>query len=227
MNQNDKQAYLEQIDKYYRHSLSRFDVIQLGMTPEILVSYGAQKLPIIMQQSVLTKCIRKKTGSRSAHEISRNIIECLPEQIEQPIFLVQDKERESLAIISDVKDKDGNNILIAIKLDENANSVKVNSVKSIYGKTNLREYVQKEIALNQLHIIDNKKAEKLSRLVGFQLPQALITFDYDKNVSPSNEKVNHKNSVLNKLENYKKQSALHNDNQPDKQEKHPERDITY
>lgn len=200
---NDKQSYLEQIDKYYSHKLGRFDFIYIGSTPDTLVRYGAERLPIIMQQSILTKCIRQHTGSRSAHELTRDIIENLPEQIENPIFLIQDKTRESIAIIADTKDKNGSNILIAIKLNESRDTIKVNAIKSIYGKTNLKEYLQKHSELEQLHIIDNKKAEMLSRLVGFQLPQALIASSYNKKISSAEENVNNKDSLLDRLEKNK------------------------
>ena len=73
---------MEQIDKYYRHKLRTFDLIYIGMTPDILVKYRAHRLPIVVQQSTITKCIRSRTGSRSAHEMPRNIIESLPDQIE-------------------------------------------------------------------------------------------------------------------------------------------------
>lgn len=202
---NDKQSYLEQIDKYYKHKLSRFDFILVGTTPDILVAHGAARLPLILQQSVLTKCTRKQTGSRSAHELSRDIIERLPELIEIPIFLIRDKERDSIAIIADSCDKNGNNILVAIKLNESKEIIKVNAVKSIYGKTNLKEYLQKHIDLQQLHIVDNKKAEILSRLVGFQLPQALIASSYNKNLSSKKENVNSKGSILDRLEQHKQE----------------------
>lgn len=212
---NDKQSYLEQIDKYYNRKLSRFDFILVGTTPDILVAYGAARLPLIIQQSILTKCIRKQTGSRSAHELSRDIIERLPEQIEKPIFLIQDKERDSIAIIADSCDKNGNNILVAIKLNESKEAIKVNAIKSIYGKTNLKEYLQKHIELQQLHIIDNKKAEMLSRLVGFQLPQALIASSYNKNLSFQKGNVNSKASLLDKLEHHKQEVNIKSKNMPE------------
>lgn len=227
MNQNDKQAYLEQIDKYYRKNLSSHLLIELGSTPPILQAYGAPVLPMVMQQSTLTKCIRQNTGSRSAHNLPRKVIESLPEQIENPIFLIQDKSRNSIALITNEIDRDRKPILVAIKFDEKRKEIQVNEVKSVYGKTNLKLYLEKNLALNQLNVIDNKMAERISRVLGLQLSTTLISSNHNKTLSPPNEKVNQKNSVLDKLENYKKQSALHNENQPDKQEKHPERDITY
>ena len=59
-------------------------------------------------------------------------------------------------------------------------------------KRKLKEYLQKHMEENQLNVIDSKKAEMLSRVIGFQLPQALITSSYNKNISYQNEKVNRK-----------------------------------
>lgn len=192
----DEQTYLEQINKYYNRKLKSYELIQIGITPEVFVKYGAERLPLVMQQSTLTKCIRKQTGSRSAHNLPRSVIETLQKQLENPIFLIQDKERQSMVIISDAKDRDNNNILIAVKLGETQNAIKVNSIKSIYGKTNIKEYFFKHFEKQQLHIVDNKKAEILSRVIGLQLPEASINLSYSKNLSYENENVNDKNSLI-------------------------------
>ena len=180
----DRQKYLEQIDAYYSRRLSSHAIIELGMPPKILQEFGAPDLPLVMQQSTVTKCVRKSTGSHSAHELSRDIIEKLPEQINSPIFLIKDEERNSIALISDVKDIHDNNILIAIRLNEKRKNIQVNEIKSVYGKTSLKEYLVKNIESKQLYIIDNKKAEKLSRVLGLQLPTTLITFSYKQNIAP-------------------------------------------
>lgn len=156
----------------------------------------------------------------------RDIIEKLPEQIEKPIFLIQDKERGSIAIIADSCDKNGNNILVAIKLNESKEAIKVNAIKSIYGKTNLKEYLQKHIELQQLHIIDNKKAEILSRVIGFQLPQALIASSYNKKISLQKGNVNNKISVLDRLEQHKRKiDAVTSDRSDRHKEHNAERDF--
>lgn len=182
--------YLKQIEKYYNRKLQSHELIILGMTPAILIKYGAPVLPLVMQQSTLTKCIRKTTGSRSAHNLPRSIIERLPEQINNPIFLIRDQERNSIALISDAKDQNNSNILIAIRLNEKRKEIQVNEIKSVYGKTSLKEYLYKHLELKQLNIVDRKKAEILSRVLGLQLPTTLIASSYIKNVPSGNEKVN-------------------------------------
>ncbi|MDE7249105.1 MAG: hypothetical protein K2N82_04305, partial [Lachnospiraceae bacterium] len=92
--------------------------------------------------------------------------------------------------ISGAKDKAGDKILTAILLNTELNATRVNEVKSVYGKTNLKEFLQKHVNKKQLHIIDYKKAEILSRVIGLQLPKALINFSYNQNIPSGNGKVN-------------------------------------
>lgn len=68
---NDKQSYLEQIDKYYKGILKSNQIIQVCTTPEYLQKLGAKPLPIVMKQTTLAKCIRTPRGSRSAHNLDR------------------------------------------------------------------------------------------------------------------------------------------------------------
>ena len=92
-------------------------------------------------------------------------------------------------------DKKNCNILIAIRLNERRMEIQVNEVKSIYGKTSLKEYLEKHIAEDRLNVIDSKKAEILSRVIGLQLPKALINSSYDKRIAPQSRKVNKEKKI--------------------------------
>ena len=191
----EKQKYLEQIDKFYKGKLKSFQIIELGNTPDIIVNIGAKKLPLVMKQSNLRKCIREPRGSRSAHQIDREFIENLPAQIENPVLLTKDKNRNSIVLISDYKDKNGFYTLIAVQREQIVNGKLVNEIKSIYGKEHLKEYLLKPEIRNGLKIIDNKIAKELFRVIGLQLPKALTTLDYKTtihketaHVKPENQK---------------------------------------
>ena len=85
----------------------------------MLQELGAKELPLVLKQSNLRKCIREPSGSRSAHQLSREIIEKVPELVEKPIIVVEEKQRNSLALLCDYKNSAGQNLLIAVKLSEN------------------------------------------------------------------------------------------------------------
>ncbi|MCM1221373.1 MAG: hypothetical protein NC548_43520, partial [Lachnospiraceae bacterium] len=60
-----------------------------------------------------------------------------------------------------------------------------------------------------MEVIDIKKAESISRVIGLQLPKALIVSNHDNNVPRQPPKVNRKSvassksSVINRLEAYR------------------------
>lgn len=205
-----KDTYAAQIEAYYNRTLPSYKLIRLGGTSEILKACGAPDLPIVMQQSTLTKCIRQATGSRSAHNLPRNVIETLPEQIGNPIFLIKDERRNSFALITDAVDREGRQILIALRLDTRQNSVNVNEIKSVYGRSNLKEYLQRCAKGNRLVVTNMKKAEKLSRVIGLQLPKALTAFSYEHNLPRPQQNVkpqNMRQSVIDRLQDKQKMLA--------------------
>ena len=85
---------------------------------------------------------------------------------------MDEKERKSFALISDYKDINGNNILLALKLESSVQNMIVNEIMSFYGRKNLGIYLRKH-APSEIHIIDNKKAKSLTSLLGLQLPTTL------------------------------------------------------
>ena len=181
--------YLNQIERFYRGKMKSFEILKIGETPGLLTDMGAKKLPLIMKQSTLRKCIREPKGSRSAHQIERGFIEKLPEHVQRPILVVNDIHRNSFILISDYKDKNGFCTLVAILKEQNLNGKLVNEIKSIYGKEHLKTYLLKDEIQKGLKIIDNKKAKELFRVIGLQLPKALTNLDYIHSLSDSSGNV--------------------------------------
>lgn len=188
--QSEHSKYLKQVEAYYRGSMPSYKVIQVGKTPDILRQYGAEALPVVVKQRTLNKSTREKRGSRSAHELSRDKIEGLPAYLENPVFLVEEKKRSAIAIITGSQDRDGNYILVALEMGAKVNEKRANEVKSIYGKVNLKEYLEKHLQENEVHLINKNEAEKIYRVTGFQLPQAFISFDYINNIAQPGSIVN-------------------------------------
>lgn len=189
------QIIVRVIDKYYSGKLKSYQTVKIGNTPEYLQKLGAKPIPIVIKQSTLSKCIREPRGSRSAHGLERKMIESLPDQIRKPILVVEEKQRNSFALISDYKDKDGNNMLVAIKMNVAVQNITVNEVTSFYGRGNLETYIVKHHA-SEIHIIDNKKAKELASLLRLQLPTTLQALDYNHKISQEKSNVNPEEYVV-------------------------------
>lgn len=183
------EVYLEQISNFYKGKLKSYQIIEVGDTPNFLQNLGAKALPIVIKQSTIAKCIREPHGSKSAHNLDRKMIEALPDQIRNPIIAVEEKQRNSFALISDYKDKMGNHMLVALKMNATVQNMVVNEVASFYGRQNLEIYLNKHDP-SEIHIIDNNKAKQLASLLGLQLPTTLQALDYSCNLAQSQDKVN-------------------------------------
>ncbi len=142
-----------------------------------LQQIGVPDLQLVMKTSTLHKCIRKPKGSRSAHNLKREIIECIPEQIEAPVFVIRDVERNSFVIIGSERDHNSNPLLIVIQINNVIYGKKVNEVKSIYGKEHLQEYLNKQ-SIDNIYIMDKEKAKILSPSTEFRLLRPPINPDY-------------------------------------------------
>lgn len=206
MSTKDKD-FLRQIDKFYSGKLKSYQIIQIIDTPQFLQNLGAKKLPIVIKQSTLAKCIREPRGSRSAHDLNREMIETLPEQIKNPIIAVNEKERKSFALISDYKDKNGNHMLVALKINATVQNMVVNEVTSFYGRQNLEVYLGKHHP-SEIYIIDKKKAKQLASLPGLQLPTTSQILDHSYNLAQPQSNVNTQNenkSVIQTLHKFQKE----------------------
>ena len=178
----DKQKYIEQIDQFYSRSLpSNREIVVLRYTPQYLIQLGAKQLPIIIKQSTLNKCIRSPKGSRSAHNLNRDIIESIPNEMRHPIIVVRDEKRNTLVLICHGVSQNGNNLLVALQLNNILYGNEVNEIKSIYGKEHLLEYLRKQNVMN-IYIIDKEKVNILSPSIGFQLPKPPTDIDYINNI---------------------------------------------
>jgi hypothetical protein len=155
-------SYKKQIDDFFNKKLRSDELIRFGMTPEKLTDIGIPSLPLVMKQSSLRKCTRDKTGSRSAHEIGRDLVLLLPELIGNPIAVSFDAHGGKAAMLVDAKDKNGFQLLLAIKTEAVIYGNKINEVQSFYGKEHLRAFFEKASAENKLMIIDKEKTKELS-----------------------------------------------------------------
>lgn len=189
--------YEKQIERFYQGKLPSSEIIHIGMTPAILKEKIAhvKELPIIMSQSNLRKCIRAQSGNKTGHGITRDIIEDLPHQLENPVMITQNDNLNEIVILSGKSNIQGNPVVIAMHLEESFNFVAVNEIKSIYGKENAKVYLENKIKEERLIVIDNKKANELLRSIGLRnykasLPKENITISYELTIQEANEKVN-------------------------------------
>lgn len=183
----EKSRYLNQVDRFYKGLMRRAEIFDFGNTPEILQRLGIQPHSLRMKQGNFRKCTRAPRGSRSAHSLSRNIMENLPEHLGNPVMIIDDPNKKGILLLTELRDSEANFIVVAIHTDQMQGRGLVNEIKSVYGKNHLYEYLIRQS--ENIVYEDTKRAKALFREVENQYLQTPNSLDYLNNISDSSGNV--------------------------------------
>lgn len=182
--------YLEQIDKYYSGTIERTRPIIIGMTTNALTIAGAnQKLELSINIKTLNKCTGSPDNIYHGHLLDRRIIEQLPLQLENPVMIFKNTDKNSLIAITDLQDSSNHGVIIAVASDDTFERHTVNRITSIYGKDRLYNYVTAQIQQGNLIAVNNEKADIMFQSRGLQLPKEETYISYDDTIAYSLENV--------------------------------------
>ena len=198
-------------DKNYQGEVLLRDV----SPPIMLAQKGIKNLPMSMKAShirenVFTEDEAKNLGLRvdsgiNYHGLGENfflhVIDSL-DNVKEAYRGTKNSNNASrrenyFLLVSEFVDKDGNTINVPVYIDEHAlfNRVfiDVNKVSTVFGKTNFRDYINRQIRLNNLVRIKNRSSQTSES-------NAPIARDYGKGASMNSirnpgEDVNNKNSL--------------------------------
>lgn len=172
---------------------------ELGTTPEVLKKHGAPATEIIMYSDVVVKV----TGGK--HSISLDEIAKLPSQLNEPILLFKGSVPNSFVALTELLDKNGNDVIVAVHINKHHGRSVVNKIASLYSKSDnygnnkIAEYVKNQIFQGNLIDASNKKAPNWFTSRGLQLPKEVQTIlDANIIISDSAEKSNNNSKNLSK-----------------------------
>ena len=187
------QDWMEGNGKAYGEYNGRY--FDLGTTPDILLKHGAKKSRLIMHDDVIIKV----TGGK--HSIALDEIARLPVELNDPILLFKGSVPRSFVALTEMVDKNGYDVIVAIHLDRYQDRIRVNEIRSLYSKTDrydnnrIEEYVYAQIEEGNLLDASEKKAPNWFTSRGLQLPKLVQTIlDANRIVSqkPNSVKTNRK-----------------------------------
>ena len=163
----------------------------LGTTSDVLVKHGASKTDLIMYE----ECILKVTGGK--HSISLDEIAKLPYELDDPVLLFKGSVNNSFVALTEMVDKEGNDVIVAVHINKKHKRTVINKIASIYSKSDdfgnnkITNYVSKQISDGNLLDASIKKAPMWFTNRGLQLPKLVQTI------------INADNSIRNHTENVK------------------------
>ena len=126
----DNDIFNSQLQLYIEGKLNRQEALLLGM-PKGVMKLFLPSMPIIMRQRILHKASEKK------HNVALDALMNMPAHISKPIFVFQRFEN-TIGILTEMKDRDGKNICVAIEMNKEIQDGKmvlmVNDIRSVHGR---------------------------------------------------------------------------------------------
>ena len=175
----------------------------LGTTPDVLVKHGAKKVKMIMYDDVVAKVTGMKGDE--AHVISLDEISKLPSQLNDPILLFKGSVDNSFVALTELTDKRGNDVIVAVHINRKDNRSTITKIASLYSKTNqygknkIIDYVNAQLNAGNLIDASNKKAPMWFTTRGLQLPKVVQTIiDANSRIAQNQPKVNRNAKISSK-----------------------------
>ena len=148
----DNFSFNKELERYIAGNMKKSEMLHLGYPVGVMKGF-LPDLPIVVRQSVLHK------GSEKKHDINLEALHDMPERISSPIFVFK-RDNQSLGILTEMKDRQGLNVCVAIALAKEIQDGKeilvVNDLRSIHGR-NVEDVLFPIIQNNSLRWVDKEK----------------------------------------------------------------------
>jgi len=169
---NDRFNY--ELKQQIEGTLPKGHIYLLGKPGQVLQNAGIPDLPIELKAGRLEH--KASENYKNKHQFDIADIRDLPKAINEPIAVFNSTKNDGAKIIlTDLKDKNGNNFVVVIKMYKDAlgkkNSMDINSIVSVYPKDNVAELKNWFKSGNKLVAWQDK--EKASRFTSSQSPIAI------------------------------------------------------
>lgn len=148
----DNSTFNAQLTKYQAGDMTSNEFLNVG-NPRGIMKLFLPDLPIIMRQRVIRKGVEKK------HNVAIEGLYDMPKHLSAPIFVFQ-RDENSLGILTEMKDREGKNICVAIELSRLIQNGKeyleVNDVRSFHGRE-FKNIVEPIVNNKTLKWVDKEK----------------------------------------------------------------------
>lgn len=147
--EDDARRFKSELQDYIDGKLDNRHVFKLGTTPEVMRLVGADDLPVELSASVLER-------KEAKHSLILENLANLPEELADPIAVMQSSTiPDAITLITELPTLDRHNMLVAIHLNKRFGKAEINSIRSIYPKT--QNGIQAAIERGELRYINAKR----------------------------------------------------------------------
>ena len=187
----------KQLNKWINLQWKSDSSFDMGQTPSnlLLNNINIKSLPVVMEEKVLVKA----TGGK--HSIAIDEISKIPGELEKPIIIMNGSVTDSYMILTNLLDKSGNNVWIALHFNRLEKRLKVNKIASMYAKDNIGNFLEKNIRENNILQVDSKRLQELITNRGLQLPKLVQSTLVNNSITLNNKNVNNNTVTTKSMQN--------------------------
>lgn len=161
-------GFAEQLDEYAYGTMPSGSMFLVAESSLLAGVTECPDLPILMRKSVVDKVACE-------HEIPLREMAELPNWLRSyPLAMESITQPNSIVIITSDFDSHGNEILVALHLNQERRGLEINEVASIYGKRNLAYLIENTIRAGKCVFI-NKRTGDWYRRAGLPLPERVAS----------------------------------------------------
>lgn len=207
-------TFAKQVHDALNGTMERGFSVFAGRTPNLLIKAGLKQAPMLMNQSHLRDINHEKSDeNRHFHGIDEDVIVQVPNLIKKPVAIYdsisEDNKENSICVLANKTDKDGNPIIVSITKSSDANKyytlsldvVKTkesNYATSMYGKDDFLNHLKDILDKDALLYADKAKVNKVIQKnsqnansdVKLELLERLDAIGYNKIIHQSRNLVN-------------------------------------
>ena len=158
-----EQSLTDRIDDVLKNIYERNPVRLRNNTPDVLVDNGVKNLPMYENPSHVRKNILTEQEARNLgitvnsrdhyHGLGKDLYIKIIIALDDPRVIFKNKNEKDYLILTTIKDKNKNNVLVPIEIETGTNvnkiTIEINRIKSVYGynikKPNLNSFIKYNI----------------------------------------------------------------------------------
>lgn len=160
-----------QVDKVLNGTYKDSHITLCDKTPQVLQDIGIPDKPFVITSKHTYLTINSEGKFKGVndhyHGLGKKTFLQIPALLQKPILVFKNHyaNNEIIAVVNAI-DNNKNLVIVPIKMDaigsQNHIMIDVNLVKSIYGKNNLQNYIDKNVKDEDVLLIQNKKIRSLN-----------------------------------------------------------------
>ena len=178
-NEAEQKAFESNLHSVIQNNTKLNKPLNIGSTPNALVICGADpQLDFTLSKGVIDKClkpeIRDESGKlkgKTGHGLTEEQLLTALDNVKNPTMILKGNRPNTLVVISDYKDNDDRQMIVAVSLNKRGNSAEINDVSSVYGRKNFSDYVEQQSEKRNILAMHNEKANKLFQSIGKKYPE--------------------------------------------------------